>query len=132
MALAEARRRRQEHKQNEKKITKPSLSGILNNDEEGAILRYISGESYSLNAKLRNEKTLTRSESIQISALDSALNKMPKYEGLVERSLILDREDLMAFAKHHTVGTEVVYPAFTSASVGGEYHESLRSSADKI
>ena len=30
----------------------------------------------------------------------------------------------MAFAKHHTVGTEVLYPAFTSASVGGEYHES--------
>lgn len=30
----------------------------------------------------------------------------------------------MAFAKHHTVETEVLYPAFTSASVGGEYHES--------
>ncbi|MFR2660427.1 MAG: hypothetical protein ACLS9N_12965 [[Clostridium] leptum] len=29
----------------------------------------------------------------------------------------------MAFAKHHTVGT-VLYPAFTSASVGGEYHKS--------
>lgn len=107
-----------------KKITKPSLSGILNNGEEGAILRYISGESYSLNEKLRNGRKLTRSESIQISALDSALNKMPKYKGLVERSLILDREGLMAFAKHHTVGTEVLYPAFTSASVGGEYHES--------
>lgn len=107
-----------------KKITKPSLSAILNNNEESAILRYISGESYSLNAKLRNGIKLTSSESIQISTLDSALNKMPKYKGLVERSLILEKEDLIAFAESHTVGTEVLYPAFTSASVGGEYHES--------
>ena len=108
---------------NRKRIAKQHASDILNNDEEGAILSYISGESYKLNAKLREGIELTTSENLQMKLLDSAIEKMPKYKGLVERSLVFDKTSLIKFASDHVIGTEVVYPAYTSASVDSGYHE---------
>ena len=109
---------------NRKNIAKQYSSDILNNDEESAILSYISGESYNLNAKLREGIKLTHSETLLIKSLDTALEKMPKYKGLVQRSLILDKASLLKFATDHAIGTEVVYPAYTSAAVDSGYHES--------
>lgn len=105
-------------------VAKAGQSAILKYEEKQAILNYISGGSYLLNAKLRVNEVLTSAEAEQISALDSALRKLPKYKGQVERSLMLDKDSLLAFAYQHTIGSVVSYPAYTSASTDTGYHRS--------
>lgn len=89
----------------------------LTDDEQMAINRYISSESYSLNEKLRNGKLLTEYEQEWVKNLDAALEKMPEYRGMVYRSLDSSRiMDLDAFWREHSLGKTVFYPAYTSAS----------------
>lgn len=61
----------------------------LTQEEETAIMKYISSESYVINEKLRNRDNLSTTEQKLVNNLDSALEKMPKYEGTVYRSLSL-------------------------------------------
>lgn len=56
--------------------------------------------------------------------LDSVLAKMPKYEGIVYRSLSFDNDELLKFAYEHKVGSIVTYQAYTSTSTNiSFYHE---------
>ena len=50
-------------------------------------MSYISSGSYKINAKLRSGEELSEYEKRIVDGLDTALQKMPKYEGTVYRSL---------------------------------------------
>lgn len=87
-------------------------------DEELASLnRYFSAESYTINEKLRNGIELTEFEQKTVENLDSAIEKAPKYEGEVYRSITSGMiKDLDAFWAEHVSGGSVSYPAYTSTS----------------
>lgn len=104
-------------------VAKTEKSGILTEEEEAAVLSYVSGGSYTLNAKLRDGILLEPHEEVFASALDRALKKMPVYRGEVIRSLDFSESELRKFAESHRTGNAVWYPAFTSSSVKSGYHE---------
>ena len=92
----------------------------LMKEEEGALLRYKSGESYQINAKLRDGVSLTEMEQQFVDQLDTALEKMPLHDGTVYRRLSFDMEGqevLEAFLAEHEAGEIVGYSAYTSSSV---------------
>lgn len=95
-----------------------ATTGDLTDDEIGAINRYISSESYILNAKLREQIPLSADEQKLKRNLDYAIVKLPKYRGLVYRSLDSSMiEDLDRFNLEHTPGMPIRYDAYTSASL---------------
>ena len=96
---------------------------ILSSDEQRAINSYISSGSYVINGKLRNGEELTDSDKLFVRHLDSALDKLPKYEGDVVRELKLTRDEAIAFALNHKVGKPVRYRAYTSTSTKAGYHD---------
>ena len=101
------------------KPEKPSLSW----DEESAISRYVGGEAYSLNDTIRRGIELTPEQEAWASNLDAGLEKMPYYEGRIQRSLqFQDDEDVEAFLREHEVGRIKRYPAYVSMSAGDEVH----------
>lgn len=97
----------------------------LTDEEKWAINEYVSSGSYKINGLLRLGEELPEELLEFQKHLDSALKKMPKYEGVVYRSLTFDRhEDLVNFAHGHKVGHKVYYQAYTSTSVNTSfYHE---------
>lgn len=100
-----------------------ALSAKLTDSEEYAINQYMSSPSYNINAKLRQNLPLTDEDHAFIMNLDKALEKMPKYEGDLTRSLIFDNEnELENFLKGHQVGSVIKYPAYTSATFGNIYN----------
>lgn len=67
-------------------------SGIMELSQEdlSTLLRYKSFESYTINEALRNVKDVSELTSVQqefIKKMDSALDKMPKYEGDLIRTV---------------------------------------------
>jgi len=91
----------------------------LSDAETRALREYISSGSYKINASLRARKTLTGEQRNLIANLDAALRKLPIYEGVVYRSVSQQRIlDIDAFEKEHQLGRIVIYPAYTSASLG--------------
>lgn len=99
------------------KPEKPSLSW----DEESAISRYVGGEAYSLNDTIWRGIELTPEQEAWASNLDAGLEKMPYYEGRIQRSLqFQDDEDVEAFLREYEVGRIKRYPAYVSMSAGEE------------
>ena len=96
---------------------------ILTEKEQYAINKYISSDFYKINEKLRNNTKLSSKEKELTTNLDSMLGKMPKYKGLVTRSLELDNERLQKFLEEHKVGKTTVYTAYTSTTCGERYNE---------
>ena len=92
----------------------------LSTEEEGSLLSYKSGDSYRINSKLWSGAPLDAQQQEIVSRLDSALTKLPKYEGTVYRNLGFDdvggAAALAAFLAGHQVGDAVTYTAFTSTS----------------
>lgn len=95
----------------------------LSDEEQYAINQYISSESYILNETLREELELTEQQKTLINNLDKALDKFPKYEGNVTRSIMLDKDTLKDFLENHKVGNNVIYKAYTSTTVGNRYND---------
>lgn len=95
----------------------------LSDEEQYAINQYISSESYILNETLREGFKLTEQQKILINNLDKALDKFPKYEGNVTRSIMLDKDTLKDFLENHKVGNNVIYKAYTSTTVGNRYSD---------
>lgn len=58
----------------------------LNYEEEHALMNYLSSDSYKVNEKLRRNLPLGEHESM-VQNLDSALKKLPKYQGTVFRDV---------------------------------------------
>ena len=95
----------------------------LSEDEQYAINQYIGPESYKINEALRNDLNLTKQQEKLLSNLDKALNKMPNYNGVVQRSIILNREQLKKFLELHQEGSVIKYKAYTSTTIGARYNE---------
>lgn len=108
----------------EKYVTNNNNGGIiLTNKEQNAINKYISSDFYKINEKLRNGMELNNEEVNLVNDLDKTLNKMPTYNGLVSRSLQLDKEQLEQFLKSCKIGEEIKYKAYTSTTAGDRYND---------
>lgn len=96
----------------------------LTENEKGAIINYKSSESYKINEKLYNNSKLTNHDKKLIRNLDSALNKMPNYEGDLVRDLYFaDNKTLNEFVNAHKVGNTVSYKAYTSTTKADSYND---------
>ncbi len=107
-----------------KQLDNSSNFAILNEKEEAAVMEYISGGSYILNAKLREKMPLEPYEERTIQLMDSALKKLPVYQGGVLRTLNFSNdEEALDFVSKHMPGNDVIYDAYTSTSVNAGYSE---------
>lgn len=95
----------------------------LSDDEQYSINQYIGPESYRINEVLRNDLKLTEQQEKIIRNLDKALDKMANYNGVVQRSIILDKEQLKKFLDLHQEGAIIKYKAYTSSTVGNRYND---------
>ncbi len=97
-----------------------SLLGELTQDETGALLRYKSSESYKINDKLRSGSVMNPIDQEMVARMDSALSKMPTYQGTLYRNLSFDlfggQEALDNFIAEHSEDAIVIYNSFTSTS----------------
>lgn len=111
---------------NSKKVTS-EYDDILTADEKGAIVRYIGPDSYKINEKLRNGTELYDFEKQWMKNLDTALDKMPSYEGKVFRSIYFEKdEDYQKFFDDHEVNKEKNYLSYISTSAGKCYNEKAK------
>lgn len=95
--------------------------GITYN-EQAALTQYISSNSYKLNEALRNN-SVTSEQQIAINHINSALNKIPSYQGDLTRSLKIDNKELLDnFLKEHKVGKTINYKEFISTTKGEIYN----------
>lgn len=89
-------------------------------EEEGAIRSYKSGmTSYAINEKLYSGMELDDADKTLVKNLDSALGKMPNYEGTTYRVLCFDRQGkdaYDAFIARHVPNALTLYGSYTSAS----------------
>ena len=92
----------------------------LTDDEIGSIVRYKSGGSYTLNAKLRENAELDEYDQETVNHLDKALEKLPTYKGVVYRNIQFDgfgdKAARDAYIEGHIIGEPVFYNAYTSTS----------------
>ena len=83
-------------------------------------MAYKSGESYTLNAKLRDDIELNEYEQEIVNNLDKALKKLPTYKGKVYRDIqfdgLGDGEARKSFVSGHIIDDVVQYSAYTSTS----------------
>lgn len=93
-------------------------------DEKGAVIRYVSPDAYVLNDKLRRNEPLTDAEKNWIMRLDKALDKLPRYEGDLNRSLTFtNNEDAKTFFDSLAVESEYAPKQYLSATKQGVYNE---------
>lgn len=106
-------------------VKKDELGLTLN--QKSAIMKYIGSDSYKINEALRNGTNLTQDQKEWVKLLDEALEKIPIYEGQVTRSLsfqLQGKEALEEFLKPYIIDNEIIYPAYTSATIGDMYNPS--------
>ncbi len=101
-------------------MTEEASENPLTYDEEGSLLAYKSGGSYTINGKLRDGDSLSAYEQKIVDDLDSALMKLPIYHGKVYRNVVFDGfgdqtavDDLL---QSYVIGETVHHRAYTSAS----------------
>lgn len=117
--------RAKEWEEKEKFYQKSTGEDSLSVEEQAALTKYISPDSYILNDKLRKGIGLTEDEKDWIMNLDNALDKMPDYEGTVYRSVSeFGIKDIDAFIDGHVVGGRKIFPSYISSSLG-VYDESF-------
>lgn len=112
-----------QNKVNELKNQIESSKIELSDNEQYAINQYIGPESYKINEILRDNLDLTRQQQELLSNLDKALDKMPNYNGIVQRSLMLDKKQLNRFLELHQEGNVIKYKAYTSTTSGSRYND---------
>lgn len=109
------------------KISEPPVDiqeehDILEEKEVAAVTRYVGGDAYALNAKLREGIPLNEQEQELAQSLDAALEKLPVYQGEAIRYLKFDTKDqLRSFVSAHGLGKQIMYPAYTSATTTDGY-----------
>lgn len=105
----------------EKYVEKRDLG--LTEEEEYAINSWVSSDFYPINEKLRQGIELTNEEKKAITNLDRALEKFPRYNGPVKRSLVIsDPTELRKFTNTHAVGNTVTYNEYIAATCGKTYN----------
>ncbi len=89
-------------------------------EHKAAILRYKSGEAYTINAKLRENEQLTDEEQSFVDSLNEGLSQLPKYEGIVYRNVTFDdfggQEALDEFLSQYVINEPIFYKQFISCS----------------
>lgn len=89
----------------------------LTDEEQYALNQYLSFESYGINNKLRNGMQLNDMEKTMVKNLDSALKKMPHYEGNLSRSLYFgEPEKVKTFISQFHAGDDVLFLEFVSTT----------------
>lgn len=99
----------------------------LTEEEEGAIIRYVSPDSYTLNDKLRRGAVseFTEAERQWMRRIDNALEKLPVYEGNLNRSLTFTfEEDAREFFNSFNIGGEYIPKEYLSTTKKGVYNDS--------
>ena len=95
--------------------------GGLTWDEESAIVSYKSGDSYGLNGKLSERVPLTAYQSQLRDHLDTALEKLPVYQGTVYRHYAFDdfggREALLQFLRKFSPDDPINLGGYLSVSM---------------
>ena len=105
----------------EKYVKKRDLG--LTEEEEYAMNSWVSSDFYPINEKLRRGIELTSGEKSAITNLDRALEKFPRYNGPVKRSLVIsDPTELQRFVNMHAVGNTVSYNEYIAATCGKTYN----------
>lgn len=95
----------------------------LSNNEKKAINDYVSSSSYVINEKLRNNLELSAQDRNFVNSLDSALDKMPNYQGNLSRSLYFYSEDAVSlFMSEYIVGKTIIYHEYISTTKGSIYN----------
>ena len=101
-------------------IEESPLLKQLSEEEQGALRSYKSSESYKLNAKLREGAELSPQDRDMVRHLDSALSRLPTYQGRVYRNLIFDdvggKAAYDSFLATHIEDVFISYNAYTSVS----------------
>ena len=95
----------------------------LSDDEQYAINQYVGPESYRINEVLRNNLNVKKQQKKITKNLDKVLDKMPNYNGIVQRSIILDKEQQKKFLELHKEGNIIKYKAYTSTTAGNRYND---------
>lgn len=100
------------------KYTRGQSLKTLTLAEEGAIKAYMSSEAYVLNAKLRTGEALSSREANIVKNLDNALEKLPAYEGTVNRSLLpsLNPDEVEGLIAELLTQEKIRSPGYTSAA----------------
>lgn len=117
--------RAEEWKKEDDRIAPKTDSAIikLTEDEELALNKYISFDSYRINDKLRGESVFDEIEEQMKANLDKALKKFPRYEGNLSRSLYFgDEEAVKKFAEQFQVGNEISFKEFISTTCSKELY----------
>lgn len=105
---------------------KHQLVDNLTLDEEGAIIRYVSPDAYALNDKLRRNATLelTDIEKGWLKNLNSALAKLPNYEGNLSRSVMfMSEKDAQKYFDSFIEGEEYIPRQYLSTTKNGVYND---------
>lgn len=98
-------------------------SNKITDTDKKAIFDYIGAKSYVVNEKLRTDVKLTDEEQEFVNNLDKALDKMPSYEGNLQRSLLFySDEAVKEFMSNHKVDNIVTYQEFLSTTKGETYN----------
>lgn len=97
---------------------------VLTDSEEGALIKYISPDSYVLNDKLRRGERLSNDEKVWMQTIDSSLEKLPYYEGNLNRSLtFLHEDDARSVYDSFQVGKDFITKQYLSTTKQGVYNE---------
>ncbi|MFC6546349.1 minor capsid protein [Cohnella cellulosilytica] len=95
----------------------------LTHDEEAAVTRYVGGESYGLNDKLRRGDPLDSIEMQWVENLDKALAKLPTYSGgSVPFITFCFGCCFGCVYARHQAGAVVQYPQYISTTAGALYN----------
>lgn len=104
-------------------LEKIGVNSTITDADKKAIYDYMTAKSYVVNEKLRTGEKMSDDEQKFVSNLNDALNKMPKYEGNLQRSLYFnDEESVKEFMKHYEVGKPITYKEFLSTTKGESYN----------
>lgn len=107
-------------------VAKKQESAILNNEERQALNQYVSSTGYRINEAIRSGN-LSKSEEILKQNLDSALKKMPKYDGNLIRTLDFSDfanadEQTELYAAQYTPDDKIKLEEYISTSTEVGYH----------
>ena len=92
----------------------------LKEEERNAIHRYVNTYNdnwyIKINKALRGDEQLGQIDEEICKHLDSALDKLPKYNGNLLRTIDIPQEDLTEFLVKCEVGKAIDFPAYTSTT----------------
>lgn len=98
----------------------------LTESEKGAIIRYVSPDSYAINDKLRRNaiSEFTEIEKEWKDNIDKALDKLPCYKGNLNRSVtFINDTEALQFFRNFKEGEEYIPQQYLSTTKKGVYND---------